>query len=134
MSVRHRITPGTSPDPPGADGHGEAAWFRVDVEPEPRGVRVRPLGEIDMATVGRVRRTIDDCVAAGCERVVLDLRGVTFMDCTGVHLVRDADAAARADGWALLVIEGPRPVQRVFELTEVRDSLPFVDAAPSKTS
>ena len=109
--------------------------LRVDVQGEPRAVRVCPHGEIDLASVGHIRRTIDECLSAGCERVVLDLRGVTFLDCAGVHLVLNADAAARAAGWELLLIEGPVPVQRTFELTGVRDSLPFVDEphhAPSE--
>jgi anti-anti-sigma factor len=133
MSLRNRNTLFDSADPPGTRGHDGAARFQVHVQPEPRGARVRPLGEIDAATVHRVRRKIDDCVAAGCERVVLDLRGVTFMDSTGLHLSLDADAAARAAGWELLILEGPGPVQRVFEVTGMRDRLPFVDAPPSLT-
>jgi anti-sigma B factor antagonist len=84
-----------------------------------------------MATVARVQSVIDECVADGCERVVLDLRGVTFMDSSGLHLVVDADAAARSAGWELLLIAGPPPVQRVFEITGLLDRLSFVDAHPS---
>jgi anti-sigma B factor antagonist len=107
--------------------NGAARPFQVDAQPDPRGVRVRPVGEIDMATVGRVRRKIDECVADGCERVVLDLRGVTFMDSSGVHLVLDADTAAREASWELLVIKGPWQVQRVFGLTGLRDRVTFVN-------
>jgi anti-sigma B factor antagonist len=96
-------------------------------------MRVRPVGEIDMATVGSVRHKIAECVAEGCERVLLDLQGVTFMDSSGVHLVVDADTAARAAGWELLIIEGPWQVQRVFEITGLRDRLTFVDGQPSVT-
>jgi anti-sigma B factor antagonist len=109
---------------------GAARPFQVDAQPEPRGVRVRPVGEIDMATVGRVRRKIDECVADGCERVVLDLRGVSFMDSSGVHLVLDADAAARAASWELLVVEGPWQVRRVFELTGLRERLTSSTSLP----
>jgi anti-sigma B factor antagonist len=133
MSLRDRITPYNGAAAPEASRHDGAARFRVDVQPAPRGARVRPVGEIDLATVGRVRRKIDESVAAGCERVVLDLRGVTFMDSTGLHLGLDADAAASAGGWELLIIEGPGPVQRVFEVTGLRDRLPFADAPPSLT-
>jgi anti-sigma B factor antagonist len=128
MSLRNRLTPCNGAAAPGTTQHDGAARFQVDVQPEPRGARVRPLGEIDLATVASVRRKIDELIAAGCERVVLDLRGVTFMDSTGLHLGLDADAAARAEGWELLIIEGPRPVQRIFEVTGLRDRLPFVDA------
>jgi anti-sigma B factor antagonist len=133
MSLRNRLNPSNGDNRPGTRGPDGAARFQVDAQPEPRGVRVCPIGEIDLATVGRVRRKIDECVAAGCERLVLDLRGVTFMDSTGLHLVLDAHAAAREEGWELLVIEGPGSVQRVFEVTGLRDRLPFVEAPPSLT-
>jgi|SRR4051794_31940130 anti-sigma B factor antagonist len=110
-----------------------AAPLEIDTEPEPRGVRVRPRGEVDLGTVGHVRTTIEECVAAGYERVIVDLQGVTFLDSTGLRLMLEADAAARADGWKLLLIEGPAPVQRVFEVAGVRDSLPFVKAQPRST-
>jgi anti-sigma B factor antagonist len=128
MSLRNRII---ERDGAATRAHGGAARFQVDSQPGQGGTCVRPVGEIDMATVGRVGRAIDECVADGCERVVLDLRSVTFMDSSGLHLVVDADAAARAAGWELLLIEGPPPIQRVFEITGLLDRLPFVDAHPS---
>jgi anti-anti-sigma factor len=131
MSLRDRITPYNDADAPQSCGHDGAVRFRLDVQPEPHGARVCPLGEIDLATVDDVRRKIDDAVAAGCERVVLDLGGVTFMDSNGLHLAADADADAREGGWQLLIIDGPSPVQRIFEVTGLRHRLPFVD--PSLT-
>jgi anti-sigma B factor antagonist len=131
MSLPKRLNPYNGAHGPRARGPDEAAPFQVDAQPEPRGMRVRPTGEIDLATVGSIRRKIDECVAAGCERLVLDLRGVTFMDSTGLHLALDAHAAARKEGWELLVVEGPDSVQRVFEVTGLRDRLPFVDTPPS---
>jgi anti-sigma B factor antagonist len=133
MSLPNRLNPHNGAHGPAPRGPGEAAPFQVEAQPEPRGMRVRPTGEIDLATVGSIRRKIDECVAAGCERLVLDLRGVTFMDSTGLHLVLDAHAAAREEGWELLVVEGPDSVQRVFEVTGLRDRLPFVEAPPSLT-
>jgi anti-sigma B factor antagonist len=131
MSLSNRTTSWDGADRPETRGHAQAVPFQVDAQPESLGMRVRPVGEIDMATVGRVRQKIEECVAEGCERVVLDLQGVTFMDSSGVHLVVDADTAARAASWELLIIEGPWQVQRVFEITGLRDRLTFVDGQPS---
>jgi anti-anti-sigma factor len=111
------------------DRIGAAPPLQIDAEPAPRGVRVRVHGEVDLATVGSIRRTIDECVAGGCERLVLDLQGVRFLDCAGVHLALETDAAARAAGWELLLIPAPASVHRVFEIAGVADRLPFVEAS-----
>jgi anti-anti-sigma factor len=82
-----------------------AARLAINADPQPGGVRVRPRGEICLATVDRIRRYIDQCVAAGWKRVVLDLHDVTFIDSTGLHLILEIDAAARAAEWELRLIE-----------------------------
>jgi len=79
-----------------------------------------------MATVGQIREQLENATATGATHVVLDLRGVTFLDSTGLHLALDADAASRAQGWKFGLIGGPADVQRVFELTGARVRLPFL--------
>jgi anti-sigma B factor antagonist len=111
-----------------------AARLAINADPQPGGVRVRPRGEIDLATVDGIRRYIDQWVTAGCKRVVLDLRDVTFIDSTGLHLILETDAAARAAEWELRLIEGSARVQQVFELAGVRDALPFLEAPPPPTA
>ena len=88
-----------------------------------------PVGEVDLATAYQVRDRLDELRAAGFTRVILDLRGVTFLDSTGVRLVLDADASARTDGFDFALIEGPAEVQRAFEITGLRAALPFIDPA-----
>ena len=90
--------------------------FRVDVEHDRAFVRVIPVGELDLATVGQVAAEIDRLSGAGFALVVLDLRRTTFVDSTGVHLVLDAQAASSRDGWDFGVIAGPPQVQRTFEI------------------
>ena len=50
--------------------HGAAAW-------------VRPVGELDLDTAHDVEQQLAGLRADGCERLVLDLRGLRFMDSTG---------------------------------------------------
>jgi anti-anti-sigma factor len=102
--------------------------LEIVAELESPDVRVRLYGEVDLSTVGSLGHKLEECAAAGCRRIVVDLRGVTFLDCAGVRVVLAADAAAHAGGWELVLIEGSAPVQRVFELAGARDRLPFVQA------
>ena len=101
--------------------------FAVEVEPHREIVSVRPRGELDLATTDLLRDRIQDLVAAGSPRVLLDLRGVTFIDSTGLRLVLELERWSRADGWTLGVVDGSPEVGRIFDLTGVRPVVPFVD-------
>ena len=92
-------------------------------------VRVCPFGEVEVATVGPIHEQLERVTASGATRVVLDLRGVTFLDSAGVHLVLEADAASRARGWEFGMIGGPANVQRIFDLTGARARLPFLTSS-----
>jgi len=105
------------------------APFRVDVRTERDVVRVCPFGEVDLDTVGQIRECLEQATATGAKHVVLDLRGVTFLDSTGLHMVLEADAASRAQGREFGLVGGPADVQRVFELTGARAALPFLTAS-----
>ena len=106
---------------------GEFEPFRVDVEPERESVRVAPIGELDIATVEKLRAEVDRLRETGFTDLVLDLRVVRFLDSTGLRLVLELDAAARAESHELLVIRGSDTVHRIFEVTQVAERLNFVD-------
>lgn len=63
---------------------------------------------------------------AGVEHLVLDLRGLSFIDSSGVRLAFDLHTEAAGDGLRLELVPGPPNVQRIFELTGTHDRLPFV--------
>ena len=92
-------------------------------------VRVCPFGEVGAGTVGPIRERLEHVTASGARRVVLDLRGVTFLDSAGLNLALEADAASRAQGCEFGLIGGPANVQRVFDLTGARARLPFLTAS-----
>lgn len=88
---------------------------------------IRLAGELDIATAGRIEEELERAEASGARSIVLDLSGLTFMDSTGVRLVLSANARSRADSNRLSIVRGPASVQRVFELSGVDSTLPFVD-------
>ncbi len=99
--------------------------FRVDVEPERETVRVVPVGELDLATVDHVGEQVRDLYEAGFDRVVLDLRKVSFIDMTGLRLILALDGDARRYGTDFGLIAGRGSVQRVFEICGLVERLPF---------
>ena len=110
-------------------GSSAPAPFRILAHAKRDVVRICPLGEVDIETVGRIREQIEKLAASGARRLVLDLRGATFLDSAGLTLVLEADAASRESGWKFELIGGPARVQRVFELTGSRARLPFLTAS-----
>ena len=58
--------------------------------------------------------------------VVLDLRGLEFMDSSGLRLVVLADMRAREAGRRFALVTGPETVHRVFEITRMSERLDFL--------
>jgi anti-sigma B factor antagonist len=99
--------------------------FDVAVERDGRDVRVAPSGELDLSTAGVLADHLGPETCDGHDRVVLDLRGVEFMDSTGLRLILTTDARLRAAGQELRLVPGPPIVQRIFELTHLHTVLQF---------
>src|SRR3954463_868223 len=93
--------------------------FRCQIEPAWASVSVRPVDELDLATVPAVEAELAQLRSLGFTRLSLDLREVRFLDSAGLRLVMAWAASASADGFAFGVIPGPPEVQRLFELAGV---------------
>ena len=61
----------------------------------------------------------------GLCRIDLDLRGLEFIDSTGMGVIVRLNREARGRGVQLRLRRGPRSVHRVFELSGLADALPF---------
>jgi len=114
---------------PSSDSGSEP--FRVDLAPAREVIHVRPVGELDLTTVGTLESQVGELLDAGFRALVLDLRELTFMDSTGVRMILDLDALARREELQLTLIEGPKAVQRVLAVCGVADRLPFGARQPS---
>jgi anti-anti-sigma factor len=102
--------------------------FRCEVEPYREAVRVRPVGELDLATVPVVDEQLGELEAAGFAALTLDLRATRFLDSTGLRMILVWDERSRVDGFAFRLIAGPPEVQRLFDMTGTTERLDFVDA------
>lgn len=104
--------------------------FRVDVHREGAALVVAPSGEIDLATVGRVREALQHEREARV--VVLDLREVSFIDSAGLQLVLEEHRRAARDGAELRIRRGPSNVQRLFVMTGLSRHLLWADEKSSR--
>ena len=100
--------------------------FDVRSTEEGAAVRLAFTGELDLASAGRVEEELDRVERGRPERIVLDLRGLTFMDSTGLRIITGADNRARQARRRLTIIQGPDAVRRVFEITRLDERLEIV--------
>jgi anti-anti-sigma factor len=127
MALGHAVNREVSTEDRHRDAKSAPVEFRVDVARERWGVRVRPVGEVDLATVGRLREGMDAAMASDPGLVILDLRGTTFFDSTGLRLAVEIDSRAARSGVEFAIIAGPPAVQRTFDIAGLSARLPFVD-------
>jgi anti-sigma B factor antagonist len=83
-------------------------------------------GDLDLSTAPELERSLL-AAQTDARAVVLDLRGLSFMDSSGLRVILAADARARAHQARLILVPGPPGVQRVFHLTLLDRRLEFVE-------
>ena len=96
------------------------------------GVRsLRLTGELDLAGVGRFERLL---VAGGSPETgtfVVDMRGLTFIDSSGLRALIMADQRVRAEGGRFVVVKGSKQVNEVLEMTGVSKQIELLDEPPA---
>lgn len=109
--------------------HEMSAVLEVETRTHRRTALVELRGELDIATVPQVAEVLDGLPLDPYElrHVVLDLRGLTFMDVGGLHeLIRQNDYA-HENRHNLAVVRGRRAVERLLDLTSAAELLVLVD-------
>ncbi len=101
---------------PWTDGQAGAAW-------------VKPVGDLDLCTTSQLDQSLRAAQLAA-DRVVLDLRGVSFLDSSAYHAIVDASVRARSTGGRLTVVRGPRCVQLAFARVGNPEDVEMVDLDP----
>jgi len=124
--------------------------FAVEVQRRTNVTIVQPRGELDLATVGTLRGRLDEAIAETLSaapdrmengpRLVLDLRGLLFIDSSGLQLLVELDQRARRERFQLTLLAPAAPVDRAIQLCGLHQTLPFaasvddVDTAPGNAA
>ena len=100
--------------------------FEITVSAD-EGVRVVAVsGELDIHTMVEFGAALTTRAEVGATTVV-DLRGLTFIDSSGVSGLLGAARRAQEAGRRLVCVPGPASIQRIFQLTGVDTVLEWVD-------
>lgn len=96
------------------------AEFQIENGVDPDGfVRVRVLGELDVAVADELTRVLDK-LRHDDAKVRLDLSELGFIDSSGLRALITARRHAANDGWAFEVDRNlSEPARRLFELAGV---------------
>jgi anti-anti-sigma factor len=105
--------------------------FAVEVQRRDAVAIVQPRGELDLFTVETLRAALDGIKSS--ERLVLDLRGLSFMDSTGLQLLVALHQRAQRDRVQLTLVAPTAPVDRAIQLCGLDKQLPFVAVADAES-
>jgi anti-sigma B factor antagonist len=103
--------------------------LEVEAQTHRRTALIQLRGELDIATAPQVAEILDGLASAegGVRHVVVDLRGLTFMDARGLReLLRQQDNAQQ-NRQNLAVVRGREAIERLLALTGVEELLVLVD-------
>jgi anti-anti-sigma factor len=93
---------------------------------QPEVLVLRVVGEVDLFTVGHLRKQLDQQVCPAHRAVVLDCTGVSFLAACGIGVLVEFAAQARARGLLLRLVTTGQMVRRALEATQVDGLLPRV--------
>lgn len=103
------------------------AILQVSVEQNSGPVRLVLTGELDISSAGKVEEELSRLESTSPALILLDLRGLEFMDSSGLRTIVSADSRARDNGRRLAIVRGPAAVQRIFDVTRLDERLQIVD-------
>jgi anti-sigma B factor antagonist len=87
--------------------------------------RLALFGELDVVTAAGLDGAVERLLAGQARSLVLDLRGVTFIDSSGLRTILTAWDSCREAGCEFLLIPDSGACMRLFEITGVLDDLPL---------
>lgn len=112
----------------------ETNALTIDVVRRDEVTIVSLTGEIDLATQGELRSTLNDLVVAGDVDLVLDLSDVSFIDSTGIGALIGTRRRVHAFQGSLTLVCPDEAILKIFTITgleKVFDIRPTLASVPS---
>jgi anti-sigma B factor antagonist len=91
-------------------------------------LRIALAGDLDVSTASSVEARLLELEGGDPpERVVLDLRGLRFIDSTGLSLLINAHSRGLKAGRHVTIVSGKGPPRRILETTGLQARLNIVE-------
>lgn len=103
----------------------------TQVESQNGVVSIALSGELDLASVGVLKDRLAQVEGDGATTIMLDLRQLTFCDCSGLHAFLAARDRANTNGHRLLMIGANERARRLFDICDAGFLLDDEAAAPT---
>ena len=123
--TRVRCTFGTTIDGPAMAPDPD---YRVELVRQGAAVLVALEGDIDLAARPELDQLLATLDPAHLDRVVIDLRDVTFLDSTGLHMAQRFDRWGRDNDVTVVFTRGIPAVMMALRAAGLADRLTFSDA------
>jgi anti-anti-sigma factor len=101
--------------------------FQIEATFERARAVVAPIGELDLAATGPFREFLFELEAREPDLVVFDLRRLSFMDCSGLRTLLEADARARQADRRVTVVCAGGQIRRLLFLSKTDRQLDIVE-------
>jgi anti-anti-sigma factor len=99
--------------------------FEADISLRGDELWVLPRGDLDIAAAPELSETLSLALASDAKAIVVDLRGLEFLDSTGLRTL--IEAPLREGGERISFVAGNDHVQSVFRVAGLLDELTFRD-------
>jgi RND superfamily putative drug exporter len=88
--------------------------------------KIAIAGDLDLSSVDGFAAGLAEIEAEHPDVLEIDLRGLTFMDSTGLAQLFAANRRAREQGRRVVILKGPGPIDRVLDIAKVEDAIDVV--------
>ncbi|HZL55004.1 MAG TPA: STAS domain-containing protein [Solirubrobacteraceae bacterium] len=100
----------------------------IEVSRDGERVVLRLDGELDLASVPLLESEVEKATLDNPATIVLDLRGLEFIDSTGLRAILLQDKRSTERGQTFALVRGTPQVQRLLTMTRVDEHLKIIES------
>jgi anti-anti-sigma factor len=106
---------------------GNYGVLSIKIEREDDTMVVSLYGEADLFSATSLEDQLNRAMESGAGQVIVDLSGLHFIDSISLRVLVKAALASREDSNRLYFLRGSRQVERVLEISGIKQQLQFLD-------